>query len=169
MGRKRERDRVEKEIAPSTSTTIVCIPGAWNTAQSYEKVIPLLEKHGYKCRALTLPSAGGSGPLTHVDDAEHIQRELTELVDQGEDVIIAMHSYGGIPGTESAKGFSKAEREKEGKKGGVVGLVYLTAFLVPVGASLSSFLGEDHFPPAWCQVEVFPLSLSTFSKLTQEP
>lgn len=156
MGKQRESDSA-REMAPS-KPTILLIPGAWNTAESYEKVVPLLEKRGYKCRALTLPSTVGNDPATHFDDAEHIQRALTDLVDQGEDVIIVMHSYGGIAGTESAKGFSKAEREKEGKKGGVVGLVFLSAFLLPVGMSLASFLG-DGFPPAWVQKEVGPPAL----------
>jgi hypothetical protein len=53
-----------------------------------------------------------------------------------------MNSYAGFPGTESSKGLSKTEREKEGKKGGIVALVYLAAFIQPVGVSLKASMGE---------------------------
>jgi hypothetical protein len=54
-----------------------------------------------------------------------------------------MHSYGGIPGTESAQEVGKEERKKEmkGKEGGVVRLVYYTSFMVAVGKGLRDMTG----------------------------
>lgn len=54
-----------------------------------------------------------------------------------------MNSYGGFPGTEATKGLSKGEREKGGKEGGVVALVYLASFIPPVGTSLRGSIGEN--------------------------
>lgn len=58
-----------------------------------------------------------------------------------------MHSYGGIPGTESVAGFARKDLAARGKKGGVVSLIYQSAFIVPAGASVASFLpgGLDLF------------------------
>ena len=58
-------------------------------------------------------------------------------------MVLAMNSYGGFPGTEATKGLSKGEREKEGKEGGIVALVYLASFIPPVGMSLRKSMGDD--------------------------
>jgi hypothetical protein len=34
-----------------------------------------------------------------------------KLAGEGKDIVVAMHSYGGIPGTESAKCLAKADRQ----------------------------------------------------------
>ncbi|RFU24005.1 hypothetical protein B7463_g12330, partial [Scytalidium lignicola] len=75
----------------------------------------------------------------------HIQKTTSELVAQGKEVVLVMHSYGGIPGTESAKGLLKKDRAAEQKAGGIVSLVYIASFLLPQGESLASFLGS--MPP----------------------
>ena len=50
------------------------------------------------------------------------------------------HSYGGVPITQSTKGVTKAEREKQGKKGGIVRLAYMTALVPAIGQSAGSIL-----------------------------
>jgi hypothetical protein len=47
-----------------------------------------------------------------------------------------MHSGGSIPGSEALRSLSKSERQKEGKKGGVIRLVYIGILLPPVGMSM---------------------------------
>lgn len=58
-----------------------------------------------------------------------------------------MHSYGGIPGTESVKGLARKDIATQGRKGGIFSLIYESAFLVPAGASIASFMpvGLDYF------------------------
>ena len=73
-------------------------------------------------------------------DAAFIAQEIEKLADEGKDVILIGHSYGGVPLSESTKGLGKEEREKEGKKGGVVRLGYLTALVPPVGTSAGGVL-----------------------------
>jgi pimeloyl-ACP methyl ester carboxylesterase len=63
----------------------------------------------------------------------YIRSELTKLVeDLGKDVMVVMHSYGGIVGTEAVHE-SLAKKAREGKvlPGGVLGLLYMCAFLLP--------------------------------------
>lgn len=53
-------------------------------------------------------------------------------------MVLVMHSYGGIPGNGSAVGLSKKEREREDKKkkGGVVGLVLVSAYAAREGQTV---------------------------------
>lgn len=56
---------------------------------------------------------------------------LTSLIDNGKDVIILAHSYGGLvaAGVIANPGLDQRTREAQGSKGGVVGIVYLAAII----------------------------------------
>jgi pimeloyl-ACP methyl ester carboxylesterase len=131
--------------------TIVLVHGAWHTADCWSLVTSQLKEYGYSFQAIQLPSAGGDLAITVEEDAAHIRKSTYELAAAGKDVILVLHSYGGIPGTESAKGLLKKDREAEQKSGGIISIVYITAFLLPLDASLGSFLGEM---PPWVILEV---------------
>lgn len=125
----------------STKPTILLIPGAWHRGEAWSPVTTLLQEQGYHVEAVTLPSAGGSPSSTMTDDAEHIRtKHLDDLIVQGRDVIVVMHSYSGIPGTECIKGMARKDLAAQGKPGGVIALVYVAAFLIPAGESLGSAL-----------------------------
>lgn len=128
--------------------TILLIPGAWHQGPTFEPVAILLRARGYVVETITLPSAGGPPSSTAVDDAKHIQDNyLKPLVAQGKNIVIVMHSYSGIPGTESVKGFARKDLAAQDKKGGVVGLLYESALLLPAGASVAAAVpgGLDSF------------------------
>ncbi|KAJ5591558.1 alpha/beta-hydrolase [Penicillium hispanicum] len=132
----------------SDKPTILLIPGAWHQGETFAPVANILRAQGYQAETITLPSAGGPASTTAYDDAEHIQKKyLNDFVAQGKEIVIVMHSYAGVPGTESVKGFARKDQAAQGRRGGVVGLIYQSAFLVPVGASVQSFLpgGLDRF------------------------
>lgn len=121
--------------------TILLIPGAWHKASSFEPVAAILRSQGYHVETTTLLSAGGPTSATVADDAEDIrQKNLNDLVAQGKEVVVVMHSYGGIPGTESVKGLARKDRAARNEKGGVIALVYIAAFLIPAGQSVESFM-----------------------------
>lgn len=121
--------------------TVVLVHGAWHTPDCWAPVTELLKEHQYPFHTIRLPSTGGDITTTMPDDAAHIQKTTSKLVANGKEVILVMHSYGGIPGTESAKGLLKKDQQAAQKAGGIVCLVYVAAFLIPVGTSLASFLG----------------------------
>jgi pimeloyl-ACP methyl ester carboxylesterase len=143
------------DTAPVEKPTIVLVHGAWLTPDCWSLVTSQLKEYGYPFQAIQLPSAGGDLATTVEDDAAHIRMTTSELAATGKDVILVLHSYGGIPGTESAKGLLKKDREAEQKTGGIISMVYVTAFLLPLGASLGSFLGDM---PPWVIFEVSPRS-----------
>jgi len=118
--------------------TILLIPGAWHTPECFDALRAEMEKHSFPTISRQLPSNGCTDPSNHSaqTDADFIRTQLLlPLLDEGKRVVVAMHSYGGQPGSAAAYGLSEEERSKEGLKGGVVGLVYIAAFLVPAGLS----------------------------------
>lgn len=125
----------------ASKPTILLIPGAWHRGDAWTPVASLLQQQGYHVEAVTLPSAGGSLSSTMTDDAEHIRTKyLDDLIAQGRDVIVVMHSYSGVPGTECIKGVARKDLAAQGKPGGVIALVYVAAFLISAGQSLGSAL-----------------------------
>jgi hypothetical protein len=127
--------------------SILFIPGSFSVPDFYDSVLSAVRSKGYEIKGLHAPSAGlKSGPRegappTMYDDAVYIASETEKLVDEGKDVILVAHSYGGTPTTESTKGLSKKEREAQGKKGGIVRLAYLTALVPELGTSAAGMLG----------------------------
>ena len=89
------------------------------------------------------------------DDAAHIHGIIDALANDGKDVLVVMHSYGGIPGTQAVKNVTRKERKEQGKKGGVMGMVYVSSLLISEGESsedsFAAFRGE---PPDFFRVSV---------------
>jgi pimeloyl-ACP methyl ester carboxylesterase len=86
--------------------TIFIIGGGWHTPQSYSSLNKQLELAGYEVHVPTLPSMNGSRP-PNADlntDTEHIRSVAEGLVDEGHNLIVFMHSYGGQIGTNALHG-----------------------------------------------------------------
>lgn len=57
-------------------------------------------------------------------DSLHIREKILEELDnKGNDVVLVVHSYGGLCGTNACEGLAKKDRE--GKNTSVLGVVYL--------------------------------------------
>lgn len=127
-----------------TLPTIVFVPGAWHTCDYYKPVISILEAKGFPTATVNLPSVGGTSSMA--DDATAFQKVTSKLADDGHQIILVMHSYGGIPGTESAKGLAWEIRQAEGQPGGIIALVYVSAYLIKEGMSVMSVAGAAEWP-----------------------
>ncbi|KAF4621943.1 hypothetical protein G7Y89_g14403 [Cudoniella acicularis] len=134
--------------APSLPT-IILVPGACHSAACFNAILQHLHTAGFPTQALTLPSLNSSSPNTATcaeDSAFILETAILPLLNEGKDVLLIGHSYSSVPISGSALGLSKSRRIREGKEGGVVGLVFMTAFLVPGGeATVFAFGGND--PP----------------------
>lgn len=118
----------------ASNTTFILVPGAWHPAASFNPIIGPLKDAGYDVRAIELPSFATEPPLDDFrPDVDLISREIEDAADKGQDVVVFMHSYGGIVGAESCRGLGRQERKASGKTGGVVRLVYCCAFMVEEG------------------------------------
>jgi pimeloyl-ACP methyl ester carboxylesterase len=116
---------------------IVLVPGAWHNSKCYYLLVPILEAAGYKVEALNLPSVGAEPPAKSLDlDVQHIRSIILPKIEQDRDVVVVMHSFGAVPGSSALKGLSKSDRSAEGLSGGVVGLVYLCAWVIPEGQAV---------------------------------
>lgn len=130
--------QLSSEIYPPdikmTKPAIVIIPGAWHRPKHYQHLIDSLAKVNYEAVGVTMPSVDSSPPHTSWDqDAQAVRRVILEYLDAGKDVIAIAHSFGGIAMSEAAKGLGKQDREKQGLKGAVLRLVYMTAMALPKG------------------------------------
>ncbi|RSL62698.1 hypothetical protein CEP53_004681 [Fusarium sp. AF-6] len=130
--------------------SLIIVPGASGLPEFYDSFIKAVTERGYDIKALHLPSVGlmtgaREGPLpTMYEDAELIAKHVRELADRGNDVILVTHSYGGTPATESVKGLTKKDRQKQGLEGGIIGIAYMTSLVPNVGGSAGTF--QRDFP-----------------------
>ena len=138
---------------------VVFTPGAWVTEAHFQPVVADLVDKGYNAFARTLPSFNSSQPTrdTVETDAQFLRDQvLLPCIDAGKHVILVLHSYAGIPGGVAAYGLSKTEREAGGQPGGIIGLIYLSSFLIEEGATLASKLPNGQLLP-WIESYVEPL------------
>lgn len=59
------------------------------------------------------------------DDVKNIRAAIEGELEQGNDVIIVMHSYGGVPSSNAAEGLGKKDRKAAGKSNGIVNMVWV--------------------------------------------
>ena len=126
--------------------SILIIPGAWHPSSLYKDLAEELEQEGFPTSTTHVPSLNSSDPrnATCQLDSDSIRETISALIDEaGKDVILLAHSYGGIPCGAAARGMSS---HKDGKLSGVVGLIYLSAFIVPEGQSIVEYLKGENPP-----------------------
>lgn len=136
--------------------TIVLVPGAWHSPQHYFQLTDLLVGAGYDTISRRNPSCDSLTPNAEsaAKDAAFIRHEvLMPLLDAGKNVILVMHSYGGLPGAAAAKGLSQTERTAADRPGGIIGLIFISAVVAHEGQSLLSLLPGQKFDP-WVIQEV---------------
>lgn len=135
--------------------TLIFVPGAWHTAETWSQTIAELEPKGFKCIAVTLPSTtsvtAGLG-----DDVEAVQDAIRAESDEGRDVVLIVHSYGGLVGSSSIRGFAKKAHDDsvkslvkdESSSGRVIGLALIATGFVKTGLSFLGATGGKP-PPQW--------------------
>ena len=103
--------------------TIVLVHGAFADGSSWNKVIPILQKKGYRTIAV-------QNPLTSLgDDVAFVERAMAEV--QGKIILVA-HSWGGVVITQAGN------NEK------VKSLVYVAAYAPDEGQSIESISKDAH-------------------------
>lgn len=135
--------------------TIVIVPGAFHSPPHYGELIAQLHQAEWPTMCLALPSLNPSNPHNADvagDSAFVRERMLLPLLEAGKDVLLVMHSYGGIPGSCAAKGLSKSERSSQGHTAGIFGIVYIAAILV--GESKYLWERGEKRPNAWMVADV---------------
>ncbi|KAJ5723255.1 hypothetical protein N7488_001290 [Penicillium malachiteum] len=116
-----------------TTPTFVFSLGAWITPDVLDSTRSHLSKLGYSSECPAHPSTGAEPPSKSLsDDVNSLRDALIKLADACRDLIVQL-------------------REKEGRAGGVIKVVYLAAFALDQGQSLLGMLGGNFLP--WMKVE----------------
>lgn len=113
-------------MATTNRPNIVLVHRGWNDGSAWSKVIPILQKAGYRVIAVQLPLH------TLADDVATVKRAISLV---GGPVTLVGHSYGGAVITNAAYNNKN-----------VTGLVYIAAFAPDQGQSLSNFVNATKLP-----------------------
>lgn len=130
--------------------TILLVQGSFQIPQVYEKLVKGLKDQGYPTIHPQLPSCSDvDNPnfpqVSLIDDVLAIRSELTRRIEyEGKTVVVVMHSYGGLVGSEAAtEELSYASRQSKGLPGGVLHLFFYAAFLLDKDQSVLDTFGES--------------------------
>ncbi|MCJ1371275.1 hypothetical protein MMC20_002490 [Loxospora ochrophaea] len=150
-------------MSPSERPTIVILPGAFHPASTFRAIIPYLQDVGFPTVVETLSSVNPSDPTstTCASDALSFRdKALVPLIEmENKNVVLLLHSYGGVVGGAAAVGLDKSTRLSQNKSGGIIGVCHLSANIVPEGETVLSTIGGQ-LPPF-----IKPESVSTSSNL----
>lgn len=116
---------------------ILIIGGGWHKPHHYGKLQAALEAAGHEVHCPAHPSMNEARPPTAslAEDSSNIREFAEKLIGSGRRIVAIVHSYGGQIGTDALHGLGLEERKKRGESGGVVNIVYMCAFALPVGGS----------------------------------
>lgn len=129
---------------------VVLVHGAWHTPNHYRDLIACLESSFSKVACPQLPSCTNELPFPQnanlAGDTAVVRQAISEFADGGHPIIVLMHSYGGLVGTNACKDLLWRQRQASNKGGGVVHIIFFTAFVQAAGsACLDPWAGE--LPP----------------------
>ncbi|PYH93825.1 alpha/beta-hydrolase [Aspergillus ellipticus CBS 707.79] len=140
---------------------VVLSHGSYHTPEPYKPLLKALQSHGIEsycpqrptCDLIRLnvgdidnpdfnrePPVGGYPSDT--EDVDVTIRLLDRLINnENKLVLLAGHSSGGWVATQAAvPELQIKSRQAQGKAGGIIGLFYIGAFIIPLGESLTSFV-----------------------------
>ncbi|KAK2782552.1 hypothetical protein FQN53_009685 [Emmonsiellopsis sp. PD_33] len=135
--------------------TIVLVHGSWHSPSVWTFVTPLLEKSGYSVYPILLKSPGmdPSPPDFHCD-VDSVKTGIEAVLDTGKDLVLVMHSFGGVVGIEALKDFheeminggilaptvpGKMDEEPArfiSRRGKILHLAFMGTILLPPGKAL---------------------------------
>jgi len=138
----------------SHKPTLIFVHGSWHTPSTWDKVTSILEKKQYKCIAVSLPSCSSNDPsTTFLDDVLAVRNPIIAETTQGRDVVLVLHSYGGVPGESAVKGLipnkqDGASTQESTGTGHVIGITVIASGFLPTGLRLLEAFGGKP-PPFW--------------------
>ncbi|EME88368.1 uncharacterized protein MYCFIDRAFT_192553 [Pseudocercospora fijiensis CIRAD86] len=117
---------------------VILVHGAWHTPAHYSNVKRILEGQAYQVEAPQSPSSSTvavESPLAK--DVETIIKSIDKIASTGKDVVVVMHSYGGICGSEAVAEFMEHHKaHADSQYGTIIHLLYISAFILPKGRHL---------------------------------
>ncbi|KAJ5090796.1 alpha/beta-hydrolase [Penicillium argentinense] len=125
---------------------LIFAPGAWYPPTVFDPLISKLDD--YECHTVAFPSIQQPASVQDLQlDIAAVRALVETAAEAGKDVFVVSHSWSGLPVNSALDGLAKYERELSGKKGGVVRLIFIAAFIPAFGESLIGAFGGS--PPPW--------------------
>ncbi|KAI4152930.1 MAG: hypothetical protein LQ340_002618 [Diploschistes diacapsis] len=143
-------------MSTSVNPVLALVPGAFHSPVHYAKLIQLLEEAGYETATRQNASTGSTDATTadvHADVEAIREMVLLPQLNAGKGIVLVVHSYGGCPAGAAAEGLSKAKRSAAGQSGGIIGIIFIAAFIAQEGESLISKLPGQVLEP-WHKLDV---------------
>ncbi|PHH64523.1 hypothetical protein CDD81_4302 [Ophiocordyceps australis] len=127
---------------------VVLVPGAWTPPPAYHRLHSALETRGFVVHSPALPTNNGQQPPNSSFDADvrAVRLAVLPLVQAGQQVVLLMHSYGGVPGTSALQDLTLKDRRGQNLQGGVVALVYAAAFMLEESQSIRTVVQAVDLP-----------------------
>lgn len=150
---------------------LILVHGAYHSTQHFEPLQKNLESHEYRCVPISLPSTQSPDlpPATLADDTAAVRNAVITELDQGNNVVVVAHSYGGCPTNNALKDLDSTSRTAAGASTSVLAIAFLCAMPQPSGVVLANMMdpkhgiherrNDEHF--CWVKKIRDPLSIST--------
>ncbi|KAJ5644492.1 alpha/beta-hydrolase [Penicillium longicatenatum] len=120
---------------------------AWHTPDTFDIVRDVLAKRGHDSEAVSNVSVDATDPSFGLyADIAHTKSVLRTLAEQGRQIVVVNHSYGGLVGAGAVEGLGFKQREQTGLSGGVIQVVWMAAFVASKGMSIVDMLGGSYLP-----------------------
>lgn len=120
-------------MSSSSKPIIYLFNGGWFRASVWSGVQAALKAKGYEMMVpelLCSATDGSQAGKSSIDEVENCRRLVEPLMDQGHEFIVAGWSFGSLPAVMVTKGWTVAERQKAGKKGGFKAIVHIAGLAV---------------------------------------
>lgn len=120
----------------ASKPAIVFLHGAWHQPQHYNSFLSNLQSHGYEVKApATASAAEAAADNVFSKDVAIAKEAIKSFTEQGKNVVVMMHSYGGVYGSEAVAELFEESKGESGK-GRVVHLFYIAAIILEKGTSI---------------------------------
>ncbi|KAL2221047.1 Alpha/beta hydrolase fold-1 [Thermoascus aurantiacus ATCC 26904] len=118
---------------PESKPTLVFVHGAFHGPECFKPLVQLLKDAGYPCVGdFGLPGTGNSSTAGLEEDAEALRSVVLKVLGGGNNCLVVVHSYGGLPAIQGLGGLGKKDR---GDQPAVLKIVYLSACIPKKGES----------------------------------
>ena len=125
---------------------IVVFTGAWHRHTAMDSFVQRLQEAGFPAEAHALRTAGNPEASIN-DDETYIRATLTSHIEEGKDVVLIAHSLAGFGSTGAIHSLDKESFRAKGLAGGLIGVIYLAAFIPTAEQSASTLFGEEEGAP----------------------
>lgn len=152
---------------PTTKPAVVICHGSYHSPAPYQPLIECLNSAGFESYCPQRPTCDlkelNVGDVNNPDfnrgpppggypsdtkDVDVVVQLLRQLIENGKHVLLMAHSSGGWVATQAAiPELQSKYRQANGQAGGIIGLFYIGALVIPVGESVHSFFQPKEGPP----------------------